>query len=154
MALDFTTTQVLAQIEAESEIAAGETQALTTRARGYLALYHESRGICRFALVAAHGALWASWYLVCAQMAAGVFACLDPTCRLSIRKRFRQFDAYISVLKEINQSVKLQTYMLIHTIRRLGPDTAIAVGYLRYAMLPLLEAWLFGAGRPGSFVRR
>ena len=129
MALDDTTAQTLAQIEAEAEIAAGEVTALTKRASGYLGVYHESNGVCRFALVAAHGALWASWYLVCAQLAAGVFACVDPTCRLGIRTRFRQFNAYVSVLKDINQRVMLQTYTLIHTVKRLGPDMAVEAGY-------------------------
>ncbi len=116
------------QIRAEAEQAAGPLTSLRMRARGYLDLYHQSNGVCIFALVAANGALWASWYLICAKLAAMVFACTDPTVRMSPAKRYRQFAAYVMVLKDINKLVMVKTYVLVHTIQELGVDTAIAKG--------------------------
>ena len=113
-------------IRDEAERCAGPQSSLRTRARGYLDLYHASNGACRFALVAAHGALWASWYLVCAKLAAMVFAVVDPFSPLPRRERYRQFAAYVGTLKDINKLVMVETYVLVHTIRDLGPDFAIA----------------------------
>ena len=98
------------------------------RARGYLDLHHASHGVCRFALVAAHGALWASWYLICAKLAAMVFAVVDPTTKLDRRTRYAQFSAYVLLLKEINHLVMVETYVLVHTIQQLGVDAAIEAG--------------------------
>jgi hypothetical protein len=116
------------QIRADAETAAGPLSSLRMRARGYLDLYHASHGVCRFALVAAHGALWASWYLICAKFAACVFAVVDPTTKLSRPERYRQFAAYVLLLKEINHLVMVETYVLVHTIQKLGVDAAIAAG--------------------------
>jgi hypothetical protein len=123
--------QRYAAIRAEAALAAGPLASLRMRARGYLALYHASHGACRFALVAAHGALWASWYLVCAKLAAMVFAVADPTVRLSPARRYRAFANYVGVLKEINALVMIETYVLIHTVTELGPDFATAKGIPR-----------------------
>ena len=115
-------------IREEAEAAAGPLSSLRVRARGYLDLYHQSNGVCVFALVAANGALWASWYLICAKLAAMVFASTDPTVRMSPITRYRQFAAYVTVLKDINKLVMLETYILVHTIQRLGVEMAIAKG--------------------------
>jgi hypothetical protein len=117
-----------AAIRARAYLASGPLASLRIRARGYLDLYHASNGVCMFALVAAHGALWASWYLVCAKLASIVFSVIDPTCRLSPWERYRQFAAYVTVLKDINQSVMVETYVLIHTIKDLGVEAAISEG--------------------------
>jgi hypothetical protein len=115
-------------IRAMAELAAGPLPSLRMRARGYLDLYHASNGTCRFALVAAHGALWASWYLVCAKLAAAVFAITDPSVRLSPVKRYREFAAYVVVLKDINKLVMVETFVLVHIIQELGPEFAIQKG--------------------------
>lgn len=120
-----------AAIRAEALAAAGPMSSLRMRAAGYLALYHASNGVCRFALVAAHGALWASWYLVCAKLAAMVFAAFDPTVRLSPLRRYRAFANYVGVLKEINALVMIETYVLVHTIAELGADLAHQKGIPR-----------------------
>jgi len=117
-----------AAIRAKAEAAAGPLSSLRLRARGYLALYHQSNGVCVFALVAANGALWASWYLICAKLAAMLFACLDPTIRMSPRARYRQFAAYVMVLKDINKLVMVETYVLVHTLQQMGVEHAIANG--------------------------
>lgn len=115
-------------IRRQAEVAAGPLASLRMRARGYLDIYEASNGTCRFGLVAAHGALWASWYLMCAKLAAVVFAGLDPTSSLSPLARYRQFAAYITALKTINKLVMVETYVLVHTIRDLGPEFAVAKG--------------------------
>lgn len=116
------------EIRSEAERAAGARGSLRWRARGYLDVYRVSQGACMFALVAASGALWASWYLICARLAAIVLAILDPTTDMPRRARIRQFDAYVDVLKDINRLVMIETHVLIHTIRELGPEFAVARG--------------------------
>lgn len=115
-------------IRSEAQAAAGPLSSLRLRARSYLGIYDTSNGVCRFALVAAHGALWASWYLVCAKLAAMVFACLDPTAKLWPRTRYKQFAAYVALLKEINTLVMVETYVLVHIIQKFGVEAAIARG--------------------------
>ena len=113
-------------IRDQAEIVAGPVSSLRTRAKGYLDIYHASNGVCRFALVATHGALWASWYLVCAKLAAVLFSVGDLTYRASPKEKYRQFAAYVVLLKDINKLVMLETYVLVHTIQQLGPEFAIS----------------------------
>lgn len=115
-------------IREEAEHAAGPLVSLRIRARGYLDLYYHSNGVCRFALVAAHGALWASWYLICAKLAAMVFACLDLKHWMSPAQKYRHFAAYVLLLKDINRLVMIETYVLVHTIQELGVEMAISHG--------------------------
>ncbi len=116
------------QIRADAERIAGATGSLRWRARGYLDVYRASNGACMFALVAASGALWASWYLICARLAVYGFALADWSAGMPIRQRIRQFVAYVDTLKDINRLVMIETYVLIHTIRELGPEFAVERG--------------------------
>ncbi|MEM8796876.1 MAG: hypothetical protein AAGE61_15025 [Pseudomonadota bacterium] len=116
------------EIRKEAEAAAGPVGSLRMRASGYLNIYTESEGVCRFALVAAHGALWASWYLVCAHIAALFFAATDWSCRLSPREKYRQFCDYVEALKNINKLVMVETFILIRTLREFGVDYAVKNG--------------------------
>ncbi len=118
----------LSDIRAQALIAAGPKAALRRRARGYLDLYEASNGACMFALVAAHGALWASWYLAGAKLVAAGLAGVDPTGRPAPVRRYRELSAYVAALKDINQLVMVETYVLVHTIKAYGPDAAIAQG--------------------------
>tara|TARA_R110002033_G_scaffold4684_4_gene21998 strand:+ start:2500 stop:3273 length:774 start_codon:yes stop_codon:yes gene_type:complete len=118
----------LSQIRAQALISAGPKAALRRRARGYLDLFDASNGACMFALVAAHGALWASWYLAAAKLVAAGLAAVDPTGRPAPVKRYRELSAYVTALKDINQLVMVETYVLIHTIKEFGPEAAIAQG--------------------------
>ena len=118
----------IAAIRREALIASGSVTGLRRRARGYLDLYSSSNGVCLFALVAAQGSLWASWYLVCAKVAAMVFAVVDISCWKSPRRKYAYFADYVLTLKEINQLVMVETYVLIHTIQNLGPQAAIGEG--------------------------
>lgn len=109
--------------------AAGRPESLRTRAAAYLDLYRASNGACIFALVAAHGAIWASWYLVCAKLAAMVFALLDPTRPYRPRYRYARFAAYVTALKEINRDVMIATYVIVHGVRDFGPERLEAEGF-------------------------
>lgn len=115
-------------IRADAERAAGPLSSLRLRAKGYLDVYEASGGACRFALIAASGALWASWYLVCAKLAAMVFALADVTCRLSPAAKYRQFADYVATLKDINRLVMLETYILVRTVKELGVAFACTKG--------------------------
>lgn len=117
------------EIRAEAEKASGPLASLRVRAKGYLDIHRASNDVCRFALVASHGALWASWYLVCAKIAAAIFAVLDPTTQLSSLAKYRQFAAYVMTLKEINKLVMVETYVLVHTVQQLGSAFAATKGF-------------------------
>lgn len=123
MAIDKKKQRYLA-IRAAAEQAAGPRTSLRYRAKSYLEIYRASNNVCLFALVAAHGALWASWYLVCAKLAAMVFSVADITCRMPIRRKYQNFADYVGTLKEINKLVMIETYVLVHTIQELGPEFA------------------------------
>ena len=114
---------------AEAERAAGRPESLRTRAEGYLGLYKVSKGACVFALIAAHGAIWASWYLVCAKIAAVFFAVLDPTGPYRPLHRYQCFAAYVMALKEINRTVMIATHVIIHGIQRHGIERMIVEGF-------------------------
>jgi hypothetical protein len=45
-----------------------------------------------------------------------------------LRQARRAFAAYVDVLKEINHSVMVETFVLVHTVQRLGPDMAARHG--------------------------
>lgn len=118
----------LSELIAQAERAAGRPESLRTRAAAYLEIYRSSNRTCVFALVAAHGAIWASWYLVCAKLAAMVFAVLDPTGPYRPRYRYGRFAAYVLALKEINRNVMIATYVIVHGLRELGPERLVAEG--------------------------
>lgn len=115
-------------IRSDAEEAAGPLGSLRLRARGYLDIYDLSGRVCRFALIAANGALWASWYLMCARAAAMVFALLDVTCPLTPAAKYRQFANYVTALKDINKLVMVETYVLVRTINELGVAFASSKG--------------------------
>lgn len=119
----------IARLYDEAERAAGRPESLRIRADGYLALYRASNGACVFALIAAHGAIWASWYLVCAKLAAMVFALLDPTGRYRPVHRYRCFADYVGALKEINRTVMIATYVLVHGIQTYGANRLKEEGF-------------------------
>lgn len=121
-------TDEIARLYERAEAAAGPPESLRLRARSYLDLYRASNGVCVFALIAAHGAIWASWYLVCAKLAAMVFALFDPIGVYRPVQRYRYFAAYVGALKEINRTVMIATYLIVHGIRDFGPERMVAEG--------------------------
>lgn len=110
------------QIREEAEAAAGPTSSLRMRARGYLDVYQYSNGTCHFALIAAHGALWASWYLIFARIIAFFLAFVDLTGPYRPLKRYRELAAYVTALKEINRLVMVESHVLVHGVKELGVD--------------------------------
>ena len=118
--------QTYRDIRLDAERVTGSHGSLRVRARCYLDIYEQSNGSCGFALIAANGALWGAWYLNCGRLAAYVFAVADRSCKLSVREKVRQFSAYVDVLKDINRLVMLETYVLIHTIQKLGVEFAMS----------------------------
>ena len=120
MTLDSHTTGALTELRQEAENVAGPAASLRIRSAAYLQLYSDSNGACVFALIAAQGAIWASWYLGCAKLAAMIFAAVDLSSVYRPIRRFKYFAAYVMSLKEINRSVMIETYILVHGIRRFG----------------------------------
>lgn len=116
------------QLAERADAAAGHPSQMVHRARSYHAVYVASEGICCFALVAAHGALWANWYLRCARLAALVLAVRDIRSSLTFRQKMQQFDDFTAALREINRQVMAATYTLVHAIRDLGPEAAAGMG--------------------------
>lgn len=108
--------------------AAGKPGQLVHRAASYHAVWRASGGVCCFALVAAHGALWANWYLPCARLAAIALALLDVISPLSFREKLAQFDAFTHALREINRDVMVATYVLVHSLRTEGPQAVVRNG--------------------------
>ena len=56
------------------------------------------------------------------------FALVDPTSRYRPVYRFKRFAAYVLALKEINQTVMIATYVIVHGIRDLGAERLIDEG--------------------------
>ncbi len=119
----------LSALYERAEVAAGRPESLRTRAQSYLDIYNASGGVCVFALIAAHGAIWASWYLVCAKLAAMAFALVDPTSKYRPIYRYRRFADYVGALKDINRTVMIATYVIVHGIREHGPERLISEGF-------------------------
>lgn len=73
---------------------AGPAANLCKRAVQYHHIYRESGGIFCFALIAAHGAVWAQWYLKVARIGAMVLAAYDRRGPGTMRTRMAHFTAY------------------------------------------------------------
>jgi len=99
---------------------AGRRDDMQQRAVVYHHLYLVSGGNFVFPLIAAHGALWAKWYLVAAHFAARVLSFLDITSALTRRERFAQYRAYVNAFKDINRSVMVESYTVFHASRLFG----------------------------------
>ncbi len=99
---------------------AGDVGDLPRRAAVYHHLYRASGGNFTFALIAAHGALWAHWYLAAARLAARVLAVLDVVSPLTLKQKRDAYDAYIGALREINASVMTEAYTVFQFTRRHG----------------------------------
>jgi len=108
------------EIHAEAVHLAGGLKDLPQRAMVYHRIFATSGGNFSFALIAAHGALWAHWYLVAARCAAFVLAILDVFSPLTRKQKCAAFDAYVDSLQDINRRVMIETYTAFHFTRRYG----------------------------------
>ena len=77
------------EIHAEAVHLAGGVRDLPRRAVVYHHLYRASGGNFAFALIAAHGALWAYWCLAAARVAAWILSAFDLTSPFTPAQRDR-----------------------------------------------------------------
>ena len=102
------------QIHAQATLLAGPPANLCKRAVQYHHIYRVSDGIFCFALIAAHGAVWAQWYLKVARVGAVLLALLDRHAAGNFRTRMAHFHAYTDALKDINRRVMIKAYTILH----------------------------------------
>ncbi|MGC1494834.1 MAG: hypothetical protein WA790_03425 [Sulfitobacter sp.] len=113
------------KIHAQATSLAGPPGNLCKRAVQYHHIYRASGGIFCFALIAAHGAVWAQWYLKVAWLGAVVLAACDWRAPGSFRTRMAHFDAYTGALKDINRRVMIKAYTVLHFAKDGVTDNAM-----------------------------
>ncbi len=113
------------EIHAEAAHLAGDPSDLPRRAVVYHHLYRASGGNFAFALIAAHGALWAHWYLVVARIAAWILSAFDISSPYTPAEKLAAYDAYVDALADINRRVMIETYTAFHLTRRYGRHPAV-----------------------------
>ncbi|MGJ8617586.1 MAG: hypothetical protein ACSHWS_12165 [Sulfitobacter sp.] len=113
------------QIHAQATMLAGPPGNLCKRAVQYHHIYRASGGIFCFALIAAHGAVWAQWYLKIAWVGAVVLAAVDRRAPGSFRTRMMHFNAYTGALKDINRRVMIKAYTVLHFAKDGMDDDAL-----------------------------
>lgn len=123
----------------DADRVSGSARYLALRAPAYLALYRGSGGNFAFALIAAHGAVWASWYVPLASLIVRLLAVFTPhrIVRLAAYRR------YVDQFKEINRRVAVETYVAFHLTRCLPDHPDGALRYppeLRQAFAAMHEA--------------
>lgn len=112
-------------IHAQATRLAGPPNNLCKRAVQYHHVYRESGGIFCFALIAAHGAVWAQWYLKIAWAGAVVLAAVDLRAPGGFRTRMAHFNAYTGALKDINRRVMIKAYTILHFAKDGMVDNAL-----------------------------
>ena len=113
------------EIHAQATLLAGPPRNLCKRAVQYHHIYRASHGIFCFALIAAHGAVWAQWYLKVAWLGALVLAAFDRRAPGNFRTRMAHFDAYTGALKDINRRVMIKAYTVFHFAKDGMADNAM-----------------------------
>jgi hypothetical protein len=107
-------------IHADAVRLGGRLDDMTQRAVVYHHLFAISGGNFIFPLIAAHGALWARWYLVAAAAAAHVLSVVDITTRQPRADKMRAYGAFVAALKSVNRDVMVETYTIFHFSRLYG----------------------------------
>jgi hypothetical protein len=107
-------------IHADAVRLGGRLDDMTQRAVVYHHLFAISGGNFIFPLIAAHGALWARWYLIAAASAAHVLSVVDVTTRQSRADKMRAYNAFVAALKAVNRDVMVETYTIFHFSRLYG----------------------------------
>ena len=113
------------QIHTQATLLAGPPDGLCKRAVQYHHIYRASGGIFCFALIAAHGAVWAQWYLKIARIGAIILALLDRRAPGNYPTRMAHFDAYTGALKDINRRVMIKAYTILHFAKDGMDDSAL-----------------------------
>ena len=118
--------EVYAAVDMDAKRLGGGLNDMTQRAVVYHHLYVSAGGNFIFPLIAAHGALWARWYLFLAKFAAYFFAVIDISGRRSFKHKIISYKAYVDAFKAINRDVMQETYKVIHISRLYGAHPIIA----------------------------
>jgi hypothetical protein len=139
-----------ATIREDADVLAAGADDLGQRSLVYHQVYRDSGMLFHFPLVASHGALWATWYLFAAWLAANVFAVVDFTCRLSRRERMATYTGYIRAIKEINRQVMIEAYTSLYLYKCFGERACAELKFSERLAVQFRER--FGAGASG-FVR-
>jgi len=95
-------------LTAEATALAGEPDDLMRRAAHYRELYRHSHGNFVFALLAAHGAVWAVTHFKRGRSAARLVASLLP--RAERAQKMETFETLELAFKELSQQVFIETY--------------------------------------------
>lgn len=110
---------------AEGYALAGQPHDLQQRVRLYRRLYQDSGKRLTFALIAAHGTLWASGYFKLGTLGARI-ASLPWLCLPGMRARkLAAFAAFLDRFRSINRQVCAESYAIFHYTREHGGSAFI-----------------------------
>ncbi|MCF6274377.1 MAG: hypothetical protein L3J05_01260 [Robiginitomaculum sp.] len=98
----------------------GRLNDMPQRAVVYHHIYVMSGGNFIFPLIAAHGALWARWYLFVAKLGANMLAIVDRSGGTSRRTKMKAYHEYVNAFKKINRKVMAASYTAFHFTRLYG----------------------------------
>ena len=118
--------EIYSIIREDAEMLGGSLDDMAPRAAVYHHIYLQSGKNLIFPLIAAHGALWAVWYLKAAQLAAHVFSVLDVVSPLSRAERMAAYNRYVDSFLAINKAVMVETYVMFHATRLLRSHDILA----------------------------
>lgn len=137
-------------IRDDADILAAGVDDLGQRSLVYYQIYRDSKTLFHFPLVASHGALWATWYLFAAWLAANVFAIVDFTCHLNRKDRMATYATYVRAIKEINRQVMIEAYTSLYLYKCFGETACDELKFSERLAAQFKER--FGVGAK-SFVR-
>lgn len=112
-------------IKADAEFLSGGLGDMTTRSVVYHHIFVCSGGNFIFPLLAAHGALWARWYLFLARFAAICLACFDLSRGFRFRRNITAYQAYVDTFKNINRTVMIETWTVFYMTKLFGANDAV-----------------------------
>jgi len=104
----------------------GRLNDMPQRALIYHHIYAMSGGNFTLPLIAAHGALWARWYLFVAKFGAHALAIFDVKDKASYRDKMRSYHEYMNALKSINRTAMAANYTAFHFTRLYGDHELVS----------------------------
>jgi hypothetical protein len=139
--------QLHAVIRADATRLAGKLDDLGQRSLVYHQVYRDSDARFHFPLVASHGALWATWYLRAAGLAAHVFSVCDLSCALKRRDRMATYTVYVDAIKEINRQVMIEAFNCLYLYRCCGERACAELEFSDALAVQFRERFGDGAAR-------
>ncbi len=139
---------ILEIARSDAALLAGGPGDLVQQAIAYHYLYRQSGGNFVFPLLAAHGALWARWYLIAGRTVAEVLSIVDVAHGDSRNRRLAAYAQLVDALKAINRHVLIETFTLVHCLPVLGRDSLIKAEVPEPLLSQLLDA--LEKGRTGA----